>query len=531
MPNIKPLSRLFKPNHSSEIIKISRHTTPSNEHYPVVVYRGRQYYVYIETNYGISRVLIKNISDLFRNGVPYHVILMTNSGDQIHCLICFHDIPAIPAIPVIPLYCGQNPPYFPPMTFSVCVIGGKLIDIRFAKKSSDVSPKFALGCFNVRLFIQEFRKASMLECRIPILWKMLVDSLRKIGYFDIYDYNHFQTTVFLLFQRMFSSREYDQNLTRRLFYSFVQRLLAKNSWFLIVGEFIQHIHPSLALIDLFSDHPPNVNFIDHNSGVVGLTNQVGVGIDFRFVFNIVSLSTTLVCEVGSSNQLESCFECSPQSAAILSCLFPSCENNDSDDVDDSCPLLRRRPARSNTSCIEEGVSTIGCRRLLVFKIENMLYVFIQHADGIFEPFNIYFFILSKMFADGDELYQLNNLFTNFSFVSVHHLIEGLLKCGFQSIIDGTATSEQIRTFLFESDFGCVLQVLRQEFEGFQERLRFSMKNVEQLKSIRENRFIMDFKRIFEFILEQLRERHDLEPEIVEILHFLGQLVKFLTVSS
>jgi hypothetical protein len=134
-----------------------------------------------------------------------------------------------------------------------------------------------------------------------------------------------------------------------------------------------------------------------------------------------------------------------------------------------------------------------------------------------------------MFADGDELYQLNNLFMNFSVVSVHSLIEGLLKCGLLPIFDGTATREQIHAFLFEYDFGCVLQVLRQEFEGFQERLRRSMKNDHQLESIRENRFIMDFKRIFEFILEKLRERHDLEPEIVEILHFLDRLVKFLEV--
>jgi len=530
MQNTKHLSRLFKPNHSSEIIKISRHTTPSNEYYPVVVYRGRQYYVYIETDNGISRVLIKNIPEHFRNGVPYLVLLMTNSGDQQHCLICFHDIRAIP---VIPLYCGQNPPYFPPMTFSVCVIGGKLMDIRFAKKNSGVSPNFGLGGFDMRLFIEKFRQASMFERRIPVLWNILVGSLRKIGYFDIYDYNDFQTTVLLLFQRMFFSREYHQNLTQRLFYSFVQRLLAKNSWFLIVGEFIQHIHPSLAFIDLFSDHryPPTVNFIDLDSGVVGLTKQDGVGIDFRFVFNLVSLLTTQVRVVGSSNQSESCFECCPQSAAILSCLFPSCENNDSDDVDDSWPLLRRRPARPNTLCIKEGVLTIGCLRLFVFKIEIMIYVFVERSDGTFEPFNIYFFILSKMFADGDELYQLNNLFTIFSFVSVNHLIKGLLKCGLLPIFDGNLTNEQIGTFLLDSDFGQVLQELRQEFEGFQERLRCSMKNDHQLESIRENRFIMDFKRIFEFILQQLREQRDLEPEIVEIIDFLDQLVKFLTVSS
>ena len=48
-----------------------------------------------------------------------------------------------------------------------------------------------------------------------------------------------------------------------------------------------------------------------------------------------------------------------------------------------------------------------------------------------------------------------------------------------------------------------------------------------LDSILENDFIMNFKRIFEFLLEKLGNRDDLTPEIQEILHFLEQLVKFL----
>jgi len=159
-------------------------------------------------------------------------------------------------------------------------------------------------------------------------------------------------------------------------------------------------------------------------------------------------------------------------------------------------------------------------------------VFIQRADGTFGPFNIYLFILSKMFAVGDELHQVSNQYSDFPYVSCHNLIEGLLECGFQSIFDGTATREQIRAFLFESDFGCVLQLLRQEFEGFQERLRINCPDESQynshLDSIRENRFIRDFKSVFEFILEQLRERPDLH-ETEEIYDFLGQMVEFLTV--
>jgi hypothetical protein len=417
------------------------------------------------------------------------------------------------------------------MTFSVCVVRGNLIDMRFAIKDSEVSPNFGLVGFDMRLFIKEFKEASLNQRRIPILWKMLVDSLRKIGYFDIYDYNHFQMLVLRFFQRMFIFPNYKTNLV--LFYSFVQRLLAKNSWFLIVGEFIQPVvgRPHSMLINCFSDHAnhanlPIVNFIDSNSGVVGLTTHVGDGSNFRFVFNLVSLPTTQTCVVGSSNQSEGQFGKSLNSADILKKLFPSYRGDY--DSDDSCPLLRRTPTKPRTSSIQDGVSRIGRQNLIVFKLGNMIYVFIQRADGTFDPFNTYFFIMSKMLVDSDEFDQLKKLFTDFYFVYVHHFIEGLLKCGFQSIIDGTATNEEIRAFLLDSDLGQVLQELRKEFGCFQEP-DCSMKNVDQLKSIRENRFIMEFKRIFEFILEQLRERHDLEPEIVEILHFLDQLVKFLTV--
>ena len=504
---------------NSQLCRISNHTTPSNGHYPFVVINGNRYYVYSNNEDNHFRVLLANIRKIFTNGVHCVVKLMTDSGHEIPCFICFHDIPEI--IPP----CNVSFPNFPQMNFSICVFDNtKFMDVRFATSKSTTSGTFALGCFNVRLFIQEIRNAFMHERRIPILWKMLVDALRKIGYFDIYDYQDFQTTVFVLFQRMFIFPGNYRFSMREMFYTFVQRILANNSWFLIVGEFIQHMrHPSRDLINLFSDrqYPPIMNFIDCDLGVVGLTNQIGVGSDFRFVFNIVSLSTTRVCEVGSPNQSESCFEAIQQPDAILSGLFPpSGDDNNSDDFDNCFPL-RRTPGRLDTSFIGEGFKRIGSLMLVVFKIGTTPYVFIERADGTFEPFNMYFYILSNMFViNDDEFKKLENLFTIFYFVYVHHLIKGLLECGFQPIFDGDATIEQIQAFLLESDFGQVLQELRKEFAF-----------PRCPDSIRENRFIMDFNVIFRFLLENMRNRDDLTDEIQEILHFLGQLVEFLTIPS
>jgi hypothetical protein len=133
-------------------------------------------------------------------------------------------------------------------------------------------------------------------------------------------------------------------------------------------------------------------------------------------------------------------------------------------------------------------------------------------------------------------------------ISVEDLVEGLIHCGFNLIFDESATIEEIHYFLFNSDFGCVLQGLRHEIEGFPERLsaecllqyqeEVKKQEVETptpvedlvhayLDSIRENDVIMDFNKIIVFLLEILGNRDDLTPEIQEILRFLEQLVEFL----
>ena len=525
-----PLKRL----NSSEFIENSTHITSPNANVLFVVIDGIQYRVVCGGN--SSYLLIGDILTHFTTDVLSVVELTTFQGDKIVCLIRFHNIPQI-----LPSneFC---PSCFPPMTFSVGVFKkGQCINVRLATKSNKDSPNFAIGYLDVRLFFEVFRRDTRLEYHIPVLWKMLINALCNIGYFKIYNYNDFQTSVLVCFQRMFVFPQH-RNTIRELFYSFVQRLLAMNSWFLIVEQSIQHFRriPD-KLIGLFSDleNPPTVNFIDHKLGVVGLTKQEGNGFYFRSIFALVFFQSTDVCVV-CSNELECCFDASQESDDILSTLFPSY---------DDCPILRRRLARVDTSAISEGFLRFGPLSLIVFKNKKSIDVFSQREDKtIIKRFNIELFILSKIFAVGDELNQLTEHFTHLSCISVKDLVEGFVKDGFLPFFNGSATIEEIHDFLFNSDFGCVLQGLRHEIEGFPERLRNEclMKYKEEvgkgkvekptpveelfkahLDSILENDFIMNFKRIFEFLLEKLGNRDDLTPEIREILHFLKQLVEFL----
>ena len=393
---------------------------------------------------------------------------------------------------------------------------GKFMDVRFAQKSEKNSPNFALGGLDVYSFIQEFRRASLHEHRIPVLWKMLVDALRNIGFFDIQNYNYFQMTVFLLFQRMFLFPQHIPNL-RELFYSFVQRILANNAWFLIVEQSIQPIRrPSRELIKLFSgrNNRPIVNFIDNDSNIIGLTKHYGVGMGYlECCYALVSVSTTKVQIVHYDTCVQnSLFDGGQESDNILSKIFPCC-------VDDNCSPLRRRPVWVDTSAITQGPSRFGSLLLIVFKVENSINVFIQRPDGTFEPFNIYMFILSKMLSLGDELKQLEMILTHFSCISVGDLVKGLVKCGLGPIFNQTATIEQILAFLFESDFGCVLQELCKQYSD-------GIHYEKHLRSIQENCLIMEFNKIFKFLIDNLKERKDLTPEINEILHFLKKLVKF-----
>lgn len=526
-----------------QLTDVSIHTTLHNAHVLFVVIGGIQFRVFCGEN--SSYLLIGDIPTHFTPDVLSVVKLTTFQGDKKICLIRFHNIPQI-------LPSNEScPSCFPPMTFSVGVFKKEqLIDVRFAIKSNEYSPNFGVGCFDMRLFFEKFRRTNLLVYCIPVLWKNLIKALCDIEYFKIYKYDDFQTSVLVCFQRMFVFPQH-RNTIRELFYSFVWKLLKMNSWFLIIEQSIQYLQlVSDELIGIFSNHtnPPIVNFIDRNSNVVGLTIKTGVGIDFKIHFVLVSIQSTKVYMVGL-NEPEGFFHNSQESDFIISKLFPSDKTeNDKNDKNDFLHIRRISERNDDISAITQGFSRFGPLELIIFKIGNSINVFIKRSDGTFKKFNFYFFIMSKIFAHGYELNQLTNHLTSFPCISINNIVKGLLDDGFLQIFDGTPTIEQISDFLFKSDFGCVLQRLRHEIEGFPERLRKEclMKYKEEvekgkvenpmpvedlfkshLDSIRENDFIGDFKRIFEFLLEKLGNRDDLTPEIREILHFLGQLVEFL----
>jgi len=543
MKNFKHLNFLLK--NGSNLIRVSNHTTPQNGHVMVSI-NGINFVLVHQTAMQDNDVSVQTVSEFFVNGRVYLVKFFSRECGFNYGMILFNNIP--PQVS----RSQQNLV----MDFSVCVFNTSLIQILPAKKTNDDSPSFAIGRFDFLNFIQQFiwMINTSKEYRIPVLWKMIVHSLWKIGYFDIFDINHFRSNVLLIFQRMFNGVSH-KNVLPNLFLSFVWKLLSKNCWFMIVGDNYCPIRgsPSDGFIELFSnqERPPIVNFFDNKSQCVGLIKD-------EMCF-LVSLETNEATNLGPLNYRRQqgpndCFPC------MLKIIFGDSEDDDSQ-------LLVRRPAYVDTPCVQSGCLECceGRLPLFVFKIGNSMKFFIKRADGTYECFSSWLFLLLNMFSLDETLMQLSKQLALFSYCTEPvDLVEVLVRnCGFQSIFDGRATTEQISKFLFESDFGVILGQLRREFPEFSERLfkhyleadlkenedveepssfdgreevdlqgnRIREKCSLHIEFLCENQYLYHLKLIFEFILERLREREDLGPEIREMLGFLDRLVKFLSHSS
>jgi hypothetical protein len=528
----KDLLKLLQ-QHTSQLVEVSEHITDNTDNRLIIVIKGIKYTVVRQTLTSKQNITIGMIPNLFQSGVPVCVELRSESWNKKICLICFEHIPEIPR----QFFHSYQHFSIPQLNFSVCVFKEDFISMFQAKNSNDCSHQYiALGHFNVMSFIEQFKWVSSNEWRFQVLWGMLVHSLFKIGYFNFFDYNHFMSIVFNLFQRMFNFNEKRRpvhpGVLKELFFSFIQRLLMKNSWFLICGELIL-TGCSSDLINLFSDqqNPPIVNFIDRDSGFVGVSKTSGFGEEFELNFLLVSLETTKVIRVGVENRT----------------WYPDNGSQDDENIDDfDDGPLERTVSYSNPIHIMQGITLFGNQRLIIFKLGSSITVFIQRKDETFEYFNIYLIILLHALDIDEILDEWTFQFTHFPYVGSSNLTKGLEQCGVLPILGGPATLEEIYHFFYVSDFGVVLKVLRQNLPEFQERLHahYSMKyqeekNSEQKKgliqyrcnsrlrsSIQANRFIKDLVCFLTPVLEQLQERRDLTPEIIEILQFLKELFDF-----
>jgi hypothetical protein len=519
-------------NKNSYLISNSEHTTPLHSHLTVVI--GDRVYNVLDKIHGFP-ISMGQISYHFIVGCPSIVNFSSNNVIQIG-LICFDEISKTSFL---------NHPFSLPnpiMNFRICLFQPEYMCVQTFKSTDKDSPNVSLGCFKYRHFIEKFRKMlldSSRQLQIQDSWRMFVHFLREIGYFDIFDINHFQSIVLQIFLRMFNEPNIiSTDVPIYLFLSFIERLLSNNCWFMIVGGKYRQMmrRPSHEFIRLFLDprYLPTVNFVSDD--VVGIiTPQCRCA--------LISISTTSVIEIGKLSEPPYCDEeLLDRVDSILHPLFGPRIDPDNINQDDIRELCRRQqqPERVDISCVPLGVLTV-CERhfiLFVFKMLNNIQFFIQRPDGTFEYFCPYFFLMLHLFSVNDIMNQLRNQFQEFSSIGPDMLVEALIRedCGFESIFDGSATREQVHMFFLGSVFGVILRQIICDFEGFPERLREHCSSEDKDRhgsgqlssSLQQNQYVSHLRVIFETILGRLQGRDDLGQEIGEILSSLDRIVKFLT---
>lgn len=488
------------------------------------------------------------IPDVFNCNRPYVVSLYSRDRNISFPGDVFIVLNAVPPNPILSSQ----------MNYSLSWFNHEYIEICLAKRKDEKSEIFGIGIFNYLDLIDKFKWMILFsrEYRIPVLWKMFIQVLFKIGYFDVFDFNHFMSIVFDLFFIMFNFDNIRPHDLRKIFLIFIEKIFSMNCWFMIIGgSQIPIRRPPPILIQMFSNPKryPTVNFV--SKGCVGMITH-----DLQCI--LVSLQNNgknvqvnvlgLLCDRSGDDQ-------SPIVDSILDQLFP--ENSD-----DGSPqlLFRRKPCRVNMYDIPEGIfrDCRGTLKIVVFKKDNILDFYIDR-NGTFERLCQHFFLMLNMLADDNRLAQITNQYTDFSSVDPSMLIKALLVCGFERIFNGTATIDELYRFLFLSDFGVILQQLKCDFEGFLKRLfencskeddkyptsgllassLFRRKDLEDLEKkkriegeicsriefIQENQFVCELRVIFDLILRQFGGKADLGPEINETFEFLRKLVEFLTV--
>ena len=525
-----PISKLFKVSRrtitSFGLICISNHIQYTHSFF----YISNERDIYIVAN-EISGLeyddTLMMISDFVANGNKCLVVRLSSSINKSRKkkigIILFNNFPPISHLPELISQPKSQ------INFSVCIINEDYMKIKFAKKTNKNTPNFALGCLN---YLELFEKIKQMinhlsnESQIRVLYEKIIHSLYNFGYFDIFDINHFQSIVLMMFLKMFSRPEnrLGNGVLRNLFLSLVQQFLSNNCWFMIVGDKYRAIQgrPSSTLIELFLNPIclPTVNFVSND--FVGLVMKRHDVCDVCDLCILVSVSTTeiKIYELGLLHYYHYGMK-SPNVDVISNALFGP--PIDTDDTQEKFDI-------SDVPC---GVLTDFRKhfKIIVFKIGNFFNVFLHREHERFEWFCPYFFLMLHLFAVNDIIIKLTNHFQYFFSIEREELVEALVRdCGFESIINGSATTEQLYKFIFDSDFGVLLQHIIHDFGGFLERLRECCSEEDgsrRIKFLQKNQYVFHLRRIFETILEKLQERADLSQEIRQILSSLDQIVKFL----
>lgn len=519
MPSLKSINQ--NPATGFQLVLKTNHTTPQNG--PLIITidgEEEKYEVVLDAScfpytYKLTPVLIQ---ELFDNGKLYSILcreqlrcnIKSSQLKQLLGFICFDNIPK------------QLGP-IGPIQFSILHFPPEFFCIRLGTPYDNTTSNFGIGYLKVEAVIDMFKKIIQSEFRngnIQQLWFEFVHFLVRIGYFNIFDYNDFRSFSFLFFLKMFPLGNHIRiNKRLNMFYSFVEHLMIWNRCFIIFGQNIRPVRGILSrqIIELFSQQlNPVVNFYHAESKCVGIT--VLKDPVHTSTCHLFFLTRMEVIDIGSFFDLKNHLQ--DKKDYIIKHITKY--NPDDDEMEEVVLLQRTAACGNDISFIQNRIIEIGGYNIIAFNTRildsKISSYFLEKKNGTIEAFPSFFLTLLHIFCPDKRYLQLGDHFDG----SIDQIVKGILQCGFAPIFDGTATPDELRHFLMESNFGIILRIMRSEYETHKSTLCAG-----SLKSIRETTHFKNFKRVLEMISRLLRERKnsELSPEIHELLQFMDVMIQ------
>jgi len=517
MPSLKSINQNSATDF--QLVLTTNHTTSQNNGPLIITINGEEKYEVVfdpscfPYTYKLTPVLIQA---LFDNGKLYPILcreqlrcnINSSQLKQLLGFICFDNIP-------------KQPDPIGPSQFSILHFHPDFFWVCLGTPYDNTTSNFGIGCLKVEAVLDMFKKriqSKLLNINIYQLWFEFVHFLNRIGYFNIFDYNDFRSFSFHFFLKMFPFGNHVRiNKRLSIFYSFVEHLMMRNRCFIIHGQNIRPVRGRLSpqIIELFSQQlNPVVNFYHNESECVGITllkDPVHTS-----TCHLVSLKTMEVIVIGpffDHLQVEK-----DNIIKHITETYP----DDDDKNEEVVPLQRTSACGNDVSFIQNRFFTIGKYNIIAFKTRildcQISSYFLQKRDGTFEAFPSFFLTLLYIFCPDNRFFQLDDHFDG----NIDRIVKCILQCGFAPIFDGTATPDELRHFLMESNFGIILQIMRSEYETHKSTLCARSRD-----SIRETTHFKNFKRVLQMILRLLREKEksELSPEIHELLQFMDFLIQ------